>query len=146
GSPFRRLSITWKRWSKTRPSRVSSWEVLPPEWGWFFDPRLPFDEEVGIPAVAPLITWQIDGIEQIEDQTFYRLTGLAQGEQIRWWTAGLMGEGEVPVTLWVDTGTFRIHRVVMIENETDPERPTQWTIEFSAYDEPIDIQAPPVTE
>ncbi len=122
------------------------WEILPPEWGWYFDPRLPFDEEYGIPAVVPYVPLEKAGVEQIDDNTYYHLKGVTQGEQITWWTAGLIGSGDVPVDLWIDADTFLIHRVHLVELNSDPERPTEWDITFSDFDQPLDIQAPPLTE
>jgi hypothetical protein len=122
------------------------WEPLPPEWGWYFDPTLPFDEEYGIPAVIPYVDMQKKGVEQIDGKSYYYLEGVAQAEQIIWWTAGLIATGEVPVQVWIDTDTFFIHRVHLIELDSDPERPTEWDIRFSDFDQPLDIQAPPVAE
>jgi hypothetical protein len=122
------------------------WQALPAEWGWYFDPRLPFDEKYGIPAVAPLIPMQKVGVEAIENRFYYRLEGVAQGEQITWWTAGLIASGDVPISLWIDTETFLIQRVHLIELNSDPERPTEWDIQFSNYNQTLEIKAPPVAE
>lgn len=121
------------------------WQALPPEWGWYFDPRLPFDEQYGIPAVAPKIPMQKIGVEQAEEEFFYHLKGVAQGEQITWWTAGLIASGDVPIDVWIDTDTFLIQRVHLVELTSDPERPTEWDIQFSNFDQPVEIEAPPLT-
>jgi lipoprotein LprG len=120
------------------------WQILPSEWGWYFDPRAPFDEQYGIPAVIPHVPMQKIGIEEIEGKPYYHVAGIAQGEQIRWWTAGLIAEGEIPVDLWIDPHDFLIRRVHLIELATDPERPTEWDIVFTNYDQPLEIQAPPI--
>lgn len=121
------------------------WQVLPAEWGWYFDPRLPFDEQYGIPAVAPTIPLRKVGVEQVEDRFQYHLEGVAQGEQITWWTAGLIASGDVPIGVWVDTETFLIHRVHLVELASDSDRPTEWDIQFSNFDQPLEIEAPPLT-
>ncbi len=121
------------------------WQALPPEWGWYFDPRLPFDEQYGIPAVAPQIPMQKIGVEQTEEEFYYHLNGVAQGEQITWWTAGLIASGDVPIDVWVDTDTFLIQRVHLVELTSDPERPTEWDIQFSNFDQPVEVEAPPLT-
>lgn len=120
------------------------WQALPAEWGWYFDPRLPFDEQYGIPAVAPTIQFRKAGVEQVEDEFLYHLEGVAQGEQITWWTAGLIASGDVPIGVWVDSETFLIRRVHLIELTSDPERPTEWDIQFSNFDQPVEIEAPPL--
>lgn len=122
------------------------WELLPPEWGWYFDPRLPFDEQYGIPSIIPHLTLEKKGVEEIEGQTYYYLEGVAQGEQIMWWTAGMVASGDVPVQIWINTDTFLIHRVHLIELSSDPERPTEWDIRFSNFNQSLDIQAPPLAE
>jgi hypothetical protein len=122
------------------------WELLPLEWGWYFDPRLPFDEKYGIPAVIPFVPLEKKGVEQIEDDFYYYLEGVAQGEQIIWWTAGMIPSGDVPVQVWIDTDTFLIHRVHLVELASGPERPTEWDIRFSNFNQPLDIQSPPLME
>lgn len=122
------------------------WEMLPPDWGWFFNPALPFDETYGIPAVVPHVQMEKVGLEEIEGRRVYHLRGVAQGQQIRGWTANLMTEGEVPVDLWIDTETFLIHRVHMVELASKPENPTEWDIIFSEFNQPVEVQAPPVAQ
>jgi hypothetical protein len=122
------------------------WQQLPPEWGWFFDPRRPFDQEYGIPAVIPHVPMEKKDVEQIDDAFYYYLEGVAQGEQINWWTAGMIVSGDVPVQVWIDTETFLIHRVHLIELASDSERPTEWDIRFSDYGQSLDIQPPPLTK
>lgn len=122
------------------------WQALPEEWGWYFDPSLPFDEKYGIPAVAPTIDLQKVGVEQIDDHVYYHLEGVAQAEQITWWTAGLIASGEVPISIWIDTETFLIHRVHLVELASDPERPTEWDITFSNFDQPLEIEAPSLAD
>jgi hypothetical protein len=122
------------------------WEKLPPEWGWYFDPRLPFDETYGIPAVAPTIPMEKKGIEEIEGQNYYHLEGTTPAEPIMWWTAGMIREGEVPVSLWIETDTFLIARVRLVELASHAERPTTWDIRFSNYDAPLEIEPPPIGE
>lgn len=120
------------------------WQALPEEWGWYFDPRLPFDEQYGIPAVAPTIQFRKVGVEQVEDKFLYHLEGTAQGEQITWWTAGLIASGDVPIGVWIEPETFLIRRVHLIELTSDPEHPTEWDIQFSKFDQPVEIEAPPL--
>jgi len=120
------------------------WQKLPPEWGWYFDPRAPFNEEYGIPAVVPLVPMQKLGLAEIEGQSYYHLQGTAQGEQITIWTAGLIADGDVPITLWIDPQTFLIRRVTMVETSSDPEKPTTWQIDFTEYGNPVEVQAPPI--
>ena len=120
------------------------WEMLPPDWGWFFYPALPFDETYGIPAVVPQVQMEKVGLEENEGQMLYHLRGLTQGELIRGWTANLMSDGEVSVDLWINTETFLIQRVHLVELDSKPENPTEWDITFSEFNQPVEVQAPPV--
>jgi lipoprotein LprG len=66
-------------------------------------------------------------------------------EQIASLTAGMIGTGEVTLDVWVGEVDGYVRRIQIVELESDPQDPTQWLIEFSAFDEPVDIQAPPVS-
>jgi len=120
------------------------WQLLPPEWGWYFDPRAPFDEQHGIPAIIPLVPMHKIGVEELEGKSYYHIAGTAQGEQITWWTAGMIASGDVPVDLWIAPDTFEIRKVRLVETTSDEKRPTTWDIIFTQYDVPVEIIAPPV--
>jgi len=121
------------------------WEKLPPDQGWYFDPALLFDPEYGIEGVLKAGTWTFGTEDQdIEEQTYYILHGQLPGERLLFLTSGLIASGEVTIDIWVSREDGYVHRIQMIEQESDPEDPSRWLIEFSAFDEPIDIEAPPV--
>ncbi|MFQ5945637.1 MAG: LppX_LprAFG lipoprotein [Anaerolineae bacterium] len=120
------------------------WETLPPEWGWQFDPRLPFDQEVGIPAIVSQVTLDRLGLESLGDRPAYRLHGTALAQEVMRWQAGPAGAGDVLVEVWIDSETFLLHRVRLTELGSDPERPRTWEIAFSQFDEPVQIATPPV--
>ncbi len=121
------------------------WETLPPEWGWQFAPGLPFDQEVGIPAIVSQVALQKLGLESLEDQSAYRLQGTAPAQEVMRWQPGLAGAGDVTVQVWVDSETFLLHRVHLVELGSDPERPRIWEIAFSEFDQPVEIAPPPVS-
>jgi hypothetical protein len=56
----------------------------------------------------------------------------------------MIGAGEVTMDAWVGQQDACVRRIQIVEPESDPEDPTHWLIEFSAFDEPVDIEAPPV--
>ena len=82
------------------------WQELPQEWGWYFDPALPFDEKYGIPAVMPEVELEKVGLEEIDGKNYYHLRGVIEGDNVTWWTAGLIIPGNVPVDIWIDQETF----------------------------------------
>ena len=120
------------------------WEKLPPGQGWDFDPTLIFDPQHGIKSILNQADWTFGLDEEIEDQTHYCLHGQLSGERISPLTAGLIASGKVTVDAWVGAQDAYVRRVQIVELESDPENPTQWLIEFSAFDQPVDIEMPPV--
>lgn len=120
------------------------WERLPPGYGWYFDPILIFDPEHGIEPILNKTAWTFGTEEEIEGQTHYRLHGGLSGEQISPLTSGMIGPGEVTVDAWVGQQDAYVRRIQIVELESDPENPTHWLIEFSAFDKPVDVEAPPV--
>lgn len=120
------------------------WEKLPPEWGWYIDPTMLFHPEYGVPAILPTIDLDKVGVEDIEGQPAYHLHATAEGEYIAWWTLGMIPEGVVVVDVWIDAETLLLRRVTMVETASDPDDPTTWHIELSAFDEPVQIEPPPL--
>jgi lipoprotein LprG len=120
------------------------WVKLPPDYGWYFDPTLIFDPEYGIGPILNETAWMFGAEEEIEGQPHRRLHGQLPAEQIAPLTAGMIGTGEVTMEAWVGQQDAYVRRIQIVELESDPEDPTQWLIEFSAFDEPVDIDAPPV--
>jgi lipoprotein LprG len=120
------------------------WEKLPPEWGWYIDPTLPFDPEYGVPAILPTLDLDKIGVEEIEGRPHYHLNASTEGDYLAWWTMGMIPEGGVIVDVWIDAETFLLRRVTMVETASDPDDPTRWHIQLSAFDQPVDIEPPPV--
>jgi lipoprotein LprG len=121
------------------------WEKLPPEWGWYIDPTLPFDPEYGVPAILPTIEMDKAGVEEIEGLMHYHLNTTTEGDYLSWWTLGMIPEGSVIVDVWIDAQTFLLRRVRMTETASDPDDPTVWHLDLSAFDEPVEVETPPVS-
>jgi len=122
------------------------WEKLPPEWGWYIDPTLPFHPEFGVPAILPTIELSKVGVEELEGRPHYHLNATTEGDYLAWWTLGMIPEGPVVVDVWVDAETFLLRRVMLVETASDPKDPTVWHIELSAFDQPVEIEPPPTAE
>jgi lipoprotein LprG len=121
------------------------WVKLPPDYGWYFDPTLMFDPEYGIGSILNETTWAF-GTEdrEIRGQLHRHLHGQLPAERISPLTAGMIGTGDVLMDAWVGQQDGYVRRIQIVELESDPVDPTQWFIEFSAFDDPVDIEAPPV--
>lgn len=121
------------------------WERLPEGYGWYFDPAVLMDPEYGVSAVLTTSDWTFSAPENPEDAaTYHVLHGDMPGERLRLLTSGLIESGNVAVDVWVDREDGYVHRIYIVEVDSDPENPTRWQITFSAFDEPVNIQPPPV--
>jgi hypothetical protein len=120
------------------------WEKIPPGQGWYFDPAILFDPEYGIQAILKGSDWMLDTGKDEEDQAYYILHGQLPGKQLWLLTSGMIVSGEVVMDVWVSQEDDYVRRIQLVELGSDPEDPTQWLIEFSAFDEPVNIKAPPI--
>jgi lipoprotein LprG len=119
------------------------WVKLPPDYGWYFDPTLIFDPEYGIEPILNETAWAFGTGDEIESQSHHHLHAQLPAALISPLTAGMIGTGEVTMDAWVGRQDAYVRRIQIVELESDPEDPTHWLIEFSAFDEPVDIEAPP---
>jgi lipoprotein LprG len=126
---------------------TGDWGVLPPEWG-KFNLVVLFDPETGLQRLLRdgILDLQLLGSEQIEGQQHYHLSGSAQGERIRAMTLGFIGQGDVELEVWIGAEDYYVRRLSIVEPETDPEEPTTWNLEFSKLGEPVEIEAPPISQ
>ncbi len=121
------------------------WEKLPPEWGWYIDPTLTFDPEYGVPAILPTIDLDKAGVDEIEGRPHYHLNATTEGDYLAWWTMGMIPEGAVIVDVWIDAESFLLRQVTMVETASDSDNPTVWDIQLSAFDQPVEVQPPPLS-
>jgi hypothetical protein len=120
------------------------WEKVPPGQGWYFDPAPIFDPKYGIEPILNETAWMFCAEEEIEGQAHYCLHGRLSGERVSPLTSGMIRPGAVMMDVWVGRRDAYVRRIQIVELESDPEDPTQWLIEFSAFDQPVDIEPPPV--
>jgi hypothetical protein len=124
---------------------TGEWQELPADWG--FNPGVLFDPETGIQAalVEDLSALVIEGTEELEElpgKALYHLHGLLAGERLHTVSYGMIGPNPAEVDLWIDPGTFELHRMVLVE--PGEEEATIWTIDFWDFDEIPEI-LPPTT-
>ena len=120
------------------------WEEVPAGWG--LDPAAFFDSKAGIPNIMAhdLAVTRLDGPVEVDDLggDFWHLSGEVGGEQVAVMSGGLIPSGNVDLEAWIDPATFLIHRVHLLLPDSDPQEPTEWTIEFSEFGKPVEIVAP----
>ncbi|CAG0929392.1 Lipoarabinomannan carrier protein LprG [Thermoflexales bacterium] len=124
---------------------TKQWEVLPPEFG--FNPAIMFDPQIGLEQL--LLKVGLDnahwiGVETIDGQSVYHLQGSISGERLQGMSGGLISKGPVEVDLWIEPDTSLPRKAVIVDQDSDPEKPTTWTMTFSSYGKDVNITTPKV--
>ena len=120
------------------------WEVLDPDLGFYFDTSLLFDPEYGIEAILEGTDWTFGDPGATRETEYYLLQGQVPGEQIAPLTFSMVASGRVSVDVWVSRADYYVQRIELVELDSDPENPTHWVMELSAFDAPVSIEAPPI--
>lgn len=121
---------------------TKAWEPLPAEFG--FNPAVMFDPQFGLEKTleAGLDGASLAGVESLDGAQVYRVTGSLDGERLQVMSGGLMGTGRIEVEVWVDASTFAVRRTVLTDASLDPQKPSTWTLTFSKFGAPVNIEAP----
>jgi lipoprotein LprG len=124
---------------------TKQWEVLPPEFG--FNPAIMFDPQIGLEQL--LLKVGLDnahwiGVETIDGQSVYHLQGSISGERLQGMSGGLISKGPVEVDLWIEPDTSLPRKAVIVDRDSDLEKPTTWTMTFSSYGKDVTITTPKV--
>jgi lipoprotein LprG len=120
------------------------WEVLPPEFG--FNPAIMFDPQMGLEQVLKggLDTARFVGTETIDGKNLWHMQGAISGERLQGMSGGLISTGPIDVDLWIEPETYLPRKAVIVDKDSDPEKPTTWTMTFSSYGKDVNITAPKV--
>jgi lipoprotein LprG len=123
---------------------TKQWEVLPPEFG--FNPAIMFDQQVGLEQLlkAGLDNAHWVGVEMVDGKSVYHVQGNLSGERLQGMSGGLISKGPVDVDLWIEPDTHLPRKAVIVDKDSDPEKPTTWTMTFSSYGKDVNITAPQV--
>ena len=110
-----------------------------------FDPATLFDPDIGWRPMLATGLSDVDwvGPESTDAGDRYHLRGTADPERLEVITAGLVRNQTVVIDLWFDTTGGQVREVefsTVNEGET-----STWTLTFSGYGEPVDVQPPPDT-
>ncbi len=120
------------------------WEPLPAEFG--FNPAIMFDPQVGLEQVLKggLDNVHWIGVESIDSKSVFHVQGSLSGERLQGMSGGLIGAGPIEADLWVEADTFLPRKAVIVDQGSDPDKPTTWTMTFSSYGKDVNITAPEV--
>jgi lipoprotein LprG len=123
---------------------TKQWEPLPPEFG--FNPAVMFDQQVGLEQVLKggLDNAHWIGVESIDGKSVYHVQGSISGERLQGMSGGLISTGPIEADLWVEADTYLPRKAVIVDKDSDPEKPTTWTMTFSSYGKDVNITAPKV--
>lgn len=126
---------------------TGQWGLLPPEWGQF-NLAVLFDPEVGLQRLLKdgIVDLALAGTEELEKQPHYHLTGWVNGERMSDATLGFIGDGDVEVEVWIGAEDFYMRRLYIVEPATDSADPTTWDMMFSRMGQPVEINAPPISD
>jgi len=117
---------------------TQAWQEVPAEARWDLDLAQLFDDEQGIPAVLLGTSWSYDA----QDAKTAVLQAQMPYAQLRALGFGLITSGEVDVEFHIGPEDNYVYRIQIVETASDPEEPTTWVIELSAFDQAVDIQPP----
>jgi hypothetical protein len=115
------------------------WQEVPAESRWDLDLARLFDAETGIPAVLQKTTWTLGP----DDPAVYVLRSRMPYDQLRALSLGLITSGDVEVEFRIGRQDRYVQHIQIVEVASDPQEPTTWAIDLSAFGQPVDIQPPP---
>ena len=121
---------------------TQKWEPLPVEFG--FNPAVMFHPDQGLEKTleAGLDNAVNAGVETLDGAQTYHVKGSLDGARLQFMSGGLISAGRIDADVWADAQTFTVRRVVLVDTTTSAEKPATWTLTFSKFGAPVDIEAP----
>lgn len=125
---------------------TGQWQLVPDEYA--FQPAVLFNPDGGIQQAIGMHLTDVEmlgmaELEELPGLQLYHLHGTMDGANVSELTLGLIDPQPLDVQLWIEPGTFYLHRVEIIDPVNDgAEEPTNWQLDFWDFDRVIDIQPP----
>lgn len=119
------------------------WTELPPDWG--FNPTVLFDPDVGIQSILTndLSNIVLEEPVEIDGELHYLVSADVIGANVYQLSGFLIGPDELTIQLWVKPETFELARVQITDPpDEDQDEDAIWIIDFSAYDNVVEIEPP----
>lgn len=122
-----------------------AWESVPASAS--FNPALLFDPQIGLQAILETDVTNLElvgnaEIDTLPGRSLHHLNGKLKGEKTYEVSYGLIGPGTMDMELWIEPGTYELHRMILVESATDPENMRTWQIDFWDFDLDIVIHSP----
>lgn len=142
------ISIGEEQWLSGLVS--DEWIALPPEWG--FNPASLIDSQTGLLSTLTqnLSNLSLVGTEKIDDgpdAAMYLIQAELDSDRLGQMSQGILGPGRLGIRMWIAPDTFELYRVILTDPGLDSsaeetESESIWQIDFSRFDEAIDISPP----
>jgi hypothetical protein len=117
------------------------WEEAPSDFG--YNPAVLFSEEDGIgPVLTEMQSPELEDEEQVEGRDAHVVSGTVAQDAIDTITAGAIATENVPVTVWIDTETSDILKVVISGATSADAEESTWTLLVTDHDDPVEIEPP----
>lgn len=124
---------------------TGEWEVLPAAWGFY--PAKLFEPETGIVSVlrsdiTNLVLEGVDELDVLPGVGLYHLVADLSGRNLYFVSYGLINSDEMRVELWVEPGSYEVHRIILSEFLPAEPEPRIWTLDFWGFDRVGEISPP----
>ncbi|HEX2910267.1 MAG TPA: LppX_LprAFG lipoprotein [Chloroflexia bacterium] len=118
----------------------NNWVELPPNVG--FKASILFDPDKGLGAIVNKTKdLQIVGSETLDGVDVYHLKGIVSGPDIAPITASTLGKNDVNFDVWTGKSDYLVRQVTFKEISDSPTA-SDWQLNFSKFDQPVDIKSP----
>jgi hypothetical protein len=123
---------------------TQKWEVLPAQFG--FNPAVMFHPEFGLEKT---LEQGLDGaanlgIESLDGAQTYHVRGSVDGQRLQVMSGGMLSTQRIEADVWVETGSFRVLKAVLLDPGFNEGDASTWTLTFSSFGDAFTIEAPEV--
>lgn len=124
---------------------TGEWEVVPAQWGFY--PATLFEPDTGLISVlrSDISDLTLEGMQELAEipgKDLYHLSAELHGDSLYYVSFGLITSDQMSVELWVEPGSYEIHRIVLTEPLPDQVESRIWTLDFWNFDQVVDISPP----
>ncbi|HEX5165703.1 MAG TPA: LppX_LprAFG lipoprotein, partial [Thermomicrobiales bacterium] len=107
-----------------------NWEKAPDDFS--YDPSILFSDTDGIgPIMTDLQDPKLDGTEDVNGESAYKITGTVGADRVSAITAGTIAGDAIEVTLWTAVDDAKLLRVVLTEPKGVREAPATWNLDLT---------------
>jgi hypothetical protein len=140
---FQLISLGEEQWFTNLVT--GEWEVIPADWDFY--PATLFEPETGMVSVlrSDLSNLSLEGLDELVEvpgKDLYHLSANLSGDNLYYVTYGLIASDLMRVELWIEPGSYEVHRIVLTEPLSAESEPRVWTLDFWNFDRVVEITPP----